>query len=129
MTAQERRTKLKEHPTLRMLWMIILVLQALPIVGVVLLAFGLSTFLGITGAWLSFVWVIAGLLLAYTALIFSTVWSIQSWIVVLMWIGFILNVLSILSDQSTWNLVSVAVSAFTLFSYRAILKFVGPAKA
>lgn len=129
MTAQERRTKLKENPTLRMLWMIILVLQALPIVGVVLLASGLTAFLGITGTWLSFVWVIAGLLLAYTAIIFSTVWSIQSWIVVLMWIGFILNVLSILSDQSTWNLVSVAVSAFTLFSYRAILKFVQPAKA
>lgn len=133
MIGQERRTKLKSNERLNLYWKIILGLQLLAAVLVLIggliggaagLAFG-----GFAGAVAAVVWVTVIITLALVALIAWGVYNIERWVVILMWISFVFGVLGVLGKFNLTNLIQLGISAFTLFSYRAILAFVNPRPA
>lgn len=130
MIGQERRTKLKSNERLNLYWKIILGLQLLAAVlvlfgGLIGGAAGLA-FGGAVGVVAAMVWVVVILTLAIIALIAWGVYNIERWVVILMWISFIFGILGILGKFNWNNLVQLGISAFTLFSYRAILALVNP---
>ncbi len=130
MTGQERRNKLKSNERLDTYWKVILGLQlfsaAIVVIGGLIggaagLAFG-----GVGGAVAAMVWVVVILTLGIIALIAWGVYNIERWVVILMWISFIFGIIGLLGKFNWNSLVQLGISAFTLFSYRAILEFVNP---
>ncbi len=130
MTGQERRNKLKSNERLNMYWKVILGLQLFS--GALLLIVGLAggaagmAFGEFMGAVAAMVWGAVILGLAIVALITWGVYNIERWVVILMWISFIFGVLGLLGKFNLTNLIQLGISAFTLFSYRAILALVNP---
>lgn len=127
MTAPERRAALAKNERLNLYWKIILGVEIasalLVVVGGMLGGAAAMIFGGILGA---IVWVAVLLIVGVVALITWGVYNIERWVVVLMWISFIGNLLGALGKFNTSNVFQLAFSAFALFSYRSILKFVSP---
>ncbi len=114
-----------------MYWKIILGLQLFSGALVLFMGFiggaaGLA-FGGFMGAVAAIVWVAVIIGLGLVALIAWGVYNIERWVVILMWISFIFGILGLLGKFNLTNLIQLGISAFTLFSYRAILAFVNPA--
>lgn len=116
-----------------MYWKVILGLQLFS--GVLVLFIGLAggaaglAFGGFMGAVAAMLWIVVIFGLGIVALIAWGVYNVERWVVILMWISFIFGILGLLGKFNLTNLVQLGISAFTLFSYRAILALVNPAAA
>lgn len=124
MTTKERYAKLKTNQKLFTWWWIILVLNSLAFLAAVAITFLGTAVSGIISPTFGAgVGIIGLLFVALTLIVPLSIYWMEKWVIILLWLSFVGQILSLLSDAKH-HAVAFVISGLSLYAYREILKFV-----
>ena len=122
-TPVERRALIKQNSTAKIIWYVLLALQALSLLAALAAAFGV----GLLGSVLAFgsgalggiVLVVGLLIAAFGLLVFFGVYNIEKWVIWLMWLSVIGNISNIFHAK-----VTGIISLLILIGYYYLLDII-----